>query len=140
MCLALLETPRRGTSHVITDFGLLLQSQNRARFWSFDLGHWQCKNWPCSYLQRACLKRYFLKVLQRVSLCIALLVLKAWPQAGQGKMKISVHLLRSPCVTWTWRMKEIVVVLRRKLFLWYKCNLKACHISLLYSTVCLIIL
>ena len=20
---------------------------------SFDLGHWQCKNWPCSYLWHA---------------------------------------------------------------------------------------
>ena len=29
----------------ITDFGLLQQSQTRARFWSFDVGHWQCKNW-----------------------------------------------------------------------------------------------
>ena len=28
--------------------------------------------------------------------CVALLGLKASPQAGQGKMKISVYLLRSP--------------------------------------------
>ena len=31
-----------------------------------------------------------------MSLCSIILGLKAWPQAGQGKMKISVHLLRSP--------------------------------------------
>jgi hypothetical protein len=43
-------------------------------------------------LPLACLKRYFLKVLH----CVALLGLKAWTQYGRGKMKISVHLLRSP--------------------------------------------
>ena len=29
----------------ITDFGLLEQAQNTARFWSFDLWHCKCKNW-----------------------------------------------------------------------------------------------
>ena len=44
----------------ITDFGLLQQPQNRARFWIsyFDLVYWQCKYWPCSYLWHAVKKVY----------------------------------------------------------------------------------
>ena len=37
------------------------------------------------------------KVLQRQSEFVALLVLKFYPRAGQDRMKISVHLLRNPC-------------------------------------------
>ena len=46
-------------------------------------------------LPLACLKS-FTKIAW---VCVALLGLKAWPQAGQGKMKISVHLW-SPWVSY----------------------------------------
>jgi hypothetical protein len=37
---------------------------------------------------------------------VSLLGLKASPHAGQGKMKISVHLLRSLCTTGSWHFSD----------------------------------
>ena len=49
-------------------------------------------------LPLACLKRYFLEVLQRLSEFLQhQQAFYPQPQIGRGKMKISVHLLRSPC-------------------------------------------
>ena len=45
-------------------------------------------------LPLACLKRYFLKVLQR---CVALLKFKILPSVVIGKIECSVHLYSSPC-------------------------------------------
>ena len=78
-----------GPLTTISEYGKILN------FLCFDLDHWQYKNWPCFGMPKKVFSESYTKI-ERV--CVALLGLKAPPHAGQGKIKISVHLSRSPCV------------------------------------------
>ena len=68
----------------ISELGMLMN------LLSFDLGHWKCKTWPCSYL--AYLDSYFLEVLQRL-IGVKLLGLSSpsWLNCN-SQIKCSVHI------------------------------------------------
>jgi hypothetical protein len=76
-----------------------------------DLGHWQCKNWPCSYLWHAYNGIYLKFYKDWVSLS-SIIRVKSPAQGWSGKMKISVHLLRSPWLSMDFRVSMETIIPR----------------------------
>ena len=104
---------------------------------SFDLGHWKCKTWPCSYLWHA-QKGIFLKFYKYwVSLCDIIRV-KRSASCGNVKYSSSVHILRSP---WTIALNTLIpnlsfVVKAKKRWIFDNRNSPNIEACLVRSTFC----